>query len=91
MSTQGWALSHHMFICGRIQDRSSSVPALIQTRSGVIATSLKMGEPQAEQNSRVTGHPLAPTLSKAARLRPSIHSSSLATATRMEKADPVPF
>src|SRR5215213_7822519 len=72
MLTHGWALSHHMFICGLNHDGSSNVPALSHSTSGVATTSLTMADPHLGQNLRKTGNPLSPTSSKAAKASPSI-------------------
>src|ERR687890_1497967 len=91
MLTHGWALSHHMFICGLNHDGSSNVPALNDSTSGVAITSLTMAEPHLGQNLRKTGSPLSPTSSKAAKGSPSIFRLPLGRTTKMEKAELVCF
>src|ERR687889_2444561 len=86
MLTHGWALSHHMCICGLNHDGSSNVPALSHSTSGVATTSLTMAEPHLGQNLRKTGNPLSPTSSKAARASPSILRLLLGRTTKIEKA-----
>src|SRR5919107_3278778 len=91
MFTHGWALSHHMFICGLNHDGSSKVPALSHFRFGVATTSLTMAEPHLGQNLRKTGNPLSPTSSKAARASPSILRLPFGRTTKIEKAELVCF
>src|SRR5215204_5625820 len=91
MLTHGWALSHHMFICGLNHDGSSNVPALSHSTSGVAITSLTMAEPHLGQNLRKTGSPLSPTSSKAAKGSPSIRRLPLGRMIKIEKAELVCF
>src|SRR5829696_7103324 len=91
MLTHGWALSHHMFICGLNHDGSSNVPALSHSRSGVATTSLTMAEPHLGQNLRKTGSPLSPTSSEAAKGPPSIRRLPFGRTTKIEKAELVCF
>src|SRR3712207_4731975 len=92
MFTHGWALEHHMFICGLSQEGSSNVPALSHSRAGVAARSLSMAEPHLGQNLRMTGSPVSwPTVSKAARACPSVRRLPFGRATSTEKAELVCF
>ena len=62
MLAQGLALEHQMFICGLSQAGSSSVPAFSQSRSGVAASSLMMGDLEVLLDYFTgAGEPAAPT------------------------------
>jgi hypothetical protein len=59
--SQGCALSHQISMLGLSQDVSSSVPALMNSISGMASSWEAIGEPQLPQNFRNTGRPLSPT------------------------------
>ena len=80
----------HLAFTGPLQV-FSSVPALMNARSGMASTWDTIGEPHFPQNRRSTGSPLSPTSSKVLSVWPAIVRLSFGTATITENDVPLCF
>lgn len=86
---QTWADSHQTSIVGDSHDRSSRLPALIQTISGASARTLNTGEPHRGQNFRARFSPLSvPVVWNVASGSPSRWNVDARTGTTTENAVP---
>ena len=85
MFTHGWALSHHMFICGLNHDGSSKVPALEPPTSGVATTSPHDGRAALGAELAVDRQSTIAYVLESCQGSPSIRRLSFGRTTKIER------